>query len=104
MPFVFSLICKMKFTCFTLLVTKHSKHDCLLYLLIGTRNNSLETCTWLLLMLLQDLFASARLHRVHNFFLKKSAVHYLCHLKSNVIGQRKTTDKVKTLLSMTDFV
>ena len=57
-------------------------------------------------MLLQDLFASARLHRVHKFFfLPKSAVHYLCHLKSNnIIGQRKTTDKEKTLLSMIDFV
>ena len=30
------------------------------------------------------------------FLLPKSAVHYLCHLKSNnIIGQRKTTNKEK---------
>ena len=34
-------------------------------------------------MLLQDFFAGARIHRVSNFFLPKSAVHYLYHLKSS---------------------
>ena len=30
------------------------------------------------------------------FLCSKSAVHYLCHLKSNdIIGQRKTTNKAK---------
>ena len=56
--------------------------------------SSLKTCAWLLLMLLQDFFASARLHSVSakNIFLPKYAVQYLYHLKSNnVIGQRKTT-------------
>ena len=50
-------------------------------------------------MLLQDLFTSARRHRVHKiFFLPKSAVHYLYHLKSsNIIGQRKTTNTEKRL-------
>ena len=37
---------------------------------IVTRNNIVWklACVWLLFMLLQDFFASARLHRVHNFF------------------------------------
>ena len=30
-----------------------------------------------------------------NFFLPKTAVHYLYHLKSNNIGQRKTTNTEK---------
>ena len=55
-------------------------------------------------MLLQDFFASARPHRVHKKILPKSAVHYLYYLKSNsILGQRKTTDIDKTVLS-TDFV
>ena len=29
------------------------------------------------------------------FLLPKSVVHYFCHLKSNNIGQRKTTNKEK---------
>ena len=45
-------------------------------------------------MLLQDFFASARLHTEHNiFFLSKSAANYLHHLKSNnIIGLRKTAN------------
>ena len=35
---------------------------------IVTKNNSLETCARLLFMLLQGLFASARLHREHKKF------------------------------------
>ena len=30
-----------------------------------------------------------------NFFLPKSAVHYLCHLKSNIRVQRRTTNEEK---------
>ena len=56
-------------------------------------------------MLLQDFFASARLHRVDKTFLPKSAVYYLNHLKSNnIIGQRENHQCKKTLLSMIDFV
>ena len=36
-------------------------------------------------------------------YYQKSGVYYLCHLKSNHIGQRKSTDKEKHL-SMIDFV
>ena len=37
--------------------------------------------------------------------LPKCAVHYLCHLKpNNIIGQSKTTNTKKTVLSMIDFV
>ena len=55
-------------------------------------------------MLLQDFFASARLHIVQKkIYYQKSGVYYLCHLKSNHIGQRKSTDKEKHL-SMIDFV
>ena len=45
-----------------------------------------------LFMLLQDSFASARLHRVHKFFLlPKSVVHYSYWLKlNNIIAQKKT--------------
>ena len=62
------------------------------------KQHSLETCARLFFMLLQDFFASARLHRVHKKkILTKSIVHYLCHLKSNnIIVQRKTTNKEKT--------
>ena len=59
------------------------------------KDHSLETCARLLFMLLQDFLASARRHREHFFFLPKSAVHYLHHLKSNIIGQRKTTNTEK---------
>ena len=73
----------------------------LICLHIVTKNSSLETCARLWFMLLQDFFASARLHRVHKV-LPKSVVHYLCHLKSNnIIGQRKTTNKEKYMI---DFV
>ena len=61
-------------------------------------NQSQEiTCAQLLFMLLQDFFASARHHRVHQFFfLWNSAVHYLYNLKSNnIIGQRKTGNAEK---------
>ena len=57
---------------------------------------SLETCAQLLFMLLQDFFASTRPHRVDSFFLPKSAVQYLYHLKpNNIIAQRKTTNTEK---------
>ena len=53
-------------------------------------------------MLLQNFFAKARLHRVHEFFLLNRPVHYLYRLKSdNILGQRKTYQKI---LSMIDFV
>ena len=60
------------------------------------KQHSLETSTRLLFMLLQDFFASARLQSAQNLFLPKSAVHYLCYLKSSkTIGQRKTTKTEK---------
>ena len=61
---------------------------------IVTRNNMVwKLMRRLLFMLLQDFFASAWLHRVHNFFLRKKAVNYLYNLKSsNTIGQRKTAN------------
>ena len=46
-------------------------------------------------MLLQDFFASATLQSAQKFLLPKSVVHNLCHLKSNSIVQRKTTNKEK---------
>ena len=69
-----------------------------------TRNNSLETCARLFFMLLQDFFASTRLHRVQKNFCYQKVVHYLCHLKSNhIIGQSKTTNAEKHL-SMIDYL
>ena len=60
------------------------------------KQHSLETSARLLFMLLQDFFASARLQSAQNLFLPKSAVHYLCYLKSSkTIGQRKTTNTEK---------
>ena len=55
---------------------------------------SLETCTWLLLMLLQDLFASVWPHRVHKKpFLLKITVLYLYYSRLNyTIVQKKTTN------------
>ena len=51
---------------------------------------SLETCVWLLFMLLEDFFASAR--PTERSFLPKSAVNYSYYLKlNNIIAQRKTT-------------
>ena len=56
----------------------------------------METCAWLLFMLLQDFFGRARLQSAQKFLLPKSAERYLCHLKSNnITGQRKTTNKEK---------
>ena len=47
-------------------------------------------------MLLQDFFASARLHIVYKIFLPKCIVHYLYHLKSNnIISHRKTPNTEK---------
>ena len=44
-------------------------------------------------MLLEDVFASNRPHRVHTKNLPKSAVHFSYNLKSNkIIGQWKTTN------------
>ena len=40
--------------------------------------NSLETCTWLLFMLLQDFFTSARLHRVHKRFCYRKVQYIIC--------------------------
>ena len=56
-------------------------------------------------MLLQYLFRLRQTQqRAPNTFLPKNAVHYLRHLKSNnIIGQRKTSNKKKTL-TMIDFV
>ena len=69
----------------------------LLYILIlffshsQKKKCSLETCAWLLFMLLQDFFTSARLHK--KFLSAKSAVHYSYYLQlNNVIAQRKTTN------------
>ena len=63
------------------------------YYIIVTRNN----IVWkLLFILLKDLFVSATLCRVHNFFLPRSAVHCLYQLKSNnILGQRKSTNTEK---------
>ena len=61
--------------------------------------HSLETCVRLLFMVLQDFFASARLHRRHKKFLPKSALYYLYHLKSNnIIGQRENHQYKKALV------
>ena len=51
-------------------------------------------------MLLQDCFASARLHRVHKkIFLPKIAAYYLFHLKlNNIIGQRENHQYKKALI------
>ena len=47
---------------------------------------SLETCAWLLLMLLQEFSASARPHGVHTKkLLPKSAAHFSYSLKLNNI-------------------
>ena len=55
------------------------------------KKHSLETCAQPIFMLLQDFFASARLHRVHNLFLPNNGVYYLYHLKSNnIIGQTRS--------------
>ena len=55
---------------------------------------SLKTCAWLLFLLLQYFFASARRHTVHKKnLLPMTAVHFSYYLKlSNIIAQRKTTD------------
>ena len=46
---------------------------------IATRNNiNLETCLRLLFMLLQDIFASARLHRVHKIYFYRSVQGIIC--------------------------
>ena len=60
--------------------------------LLKSINECLETCGQLLFMLLQDLFGSARSHRVHkNFLLPKSALHYFYCLKLNdIMNKRKT--------------
>ena len=64
----------------------------------------METYERLVFMLLQDFFDSVRPHRLHKFFLLKSAVYNLYHLKSNnILGQGKTTN-TEELLSMIDFV
>ena len=49
------------------------------------KKHSLETCTWLLFILMQDFLAHAKPHRVQElFFLPKSAVFYLCYLKFHI--------------------
>ena len=65
---------------------------------IVTRNNSLETCARLLFILLQDFFASVRLHRVHKNH-KNHKTLFVSLKSNNIIGQRKTTNKEKHFYS-----
>ena len=46
-------------------------------------------------MLLQDFFTSARLLREHNCFTEECCTLFVRYLKSNIIGQRKTTNTEK---------
>ena len=46
--------------------------------MVNPQSHSLETCVWLLFMLLQDFFASARLHRVHKSFCYLKVQYVIC--------------------------
>ena len=61
---------------------------------IVTRNNSLETCARLLFILLQDIFTSVRLQRVHKNHKNHNTLFVPLN-SNNIIGQRKTTNKEK---------